>query len=472
MSDRIDGTPGDPALEEPPDEASRARAPAGDDGLSELRSILLDQERQQLGDVSFDVDELKALLADQDALAAMIAPSLDDALRRKIEQNRDEMIEVLYPIIGQTVVRAVAESVQDLARNVDARVRTSLTPASAWRRIQASFSGVSGAELALRDALPFKVIELFLIHRETGLLLRHLTAEGESWPDTDLIGGMLTAIRDFAGEAFGRGQEGQLDAIQYGDRRILIEAAEHIYLAVVVEGVEPVGFRNHMRETVFDVENRFRYEFRDFDGDFSAFGAVDPMLSDLLVDNEVGKEPPLSRTQRRILWGLVATMLACSLLACLGGAWLVKALDSRWLQPVAVVLPSATLTKQPTATVAASATPTPTETSTMTPSSTPSPTSSPTATPSPTLTPMPATLAPLVTPQRGGSVDGVRLNVRAGPGLEFPVRVVAAPGETYQLLGRSEDGQWWQICCMEDGSPAWVFAQYILAPEATPTPAP
>lgn len=43
------------------------------------------------------------------------------------------------------------------------------------------------------------------------------------------------------------GKQGQLDEVQYGTRRILIEAAHYSYLAVVVDGVEPPGFRSAMR---------------------------------------------------------------------------------------------------------------------------------------------------------------------------------------------------------------------------------
>jgi hypothetical protein len=62
-----------------------------------------------------------------------------------------------------------------------------------------------------------------LIHRETGLLLRHVTSEPEALPDSDLVSGMLTAIRDFVGDAVGGDPESDvdLDAIQYGAEAIL-----------------------------------------------------------------------------------------------------------------------------------------------------------------------------------------------------------------------------------------------------------
>ena len=114
----------------------------------------------------------------------------------------------------------------------------------------------------LRDALPFQVAEIFLVHRESGLLLLHSVAGPIADPalptaedNADLVSGMLTAIRDFAQDAFGRGQEGQLDEIQYGNRRILIEACQHVYLAAVVDGIEPAGFRAKLRERTVEVEN-------------------------------------------------------------------------------------------------------------------------------------------------------------------------------------------------------------------------
>ncbi|MFN2169648.1 MAG: hypothetical protein ACK2U9_25735, partial [Anaerolineae bacterium] len=66
-----------------------------DDSLGELRQILLGQDQERIAELGLEIDDLRRLLADEEALAAMIAPSLDEALRNKIRQNRDEMIEVL-----------------------------------------------------------------------------------------------------------------------------------------------------------------------------------------------------------------------------------------------------------------------------------------------------------------------------------------------------------------------------------------
>ncbi len=199
------------------------------------------------------------------------------------------MIEALYPIIGRLVVRAVSEAMRDLARTIDARIRKSaaITPRVFWLRLRARLSGVSSGEYALREALPFAIVEAFLIHRETGLLLYHTSKEPASAPDNEIISSMLTAIRDFAREAFGRGQagNGSLDEIQYGDRRILIEAAQHAYLAVVVDGVEPLGFRAEMREQIMDIQNRCGEALVDYNGDSEQLAAVYALVDSLLADH-------------------------------------------------------------------------------------------------------------------------------------------------------------------------------------------
>lgn len=461
-----DETPQDEILQPDTGDRDGAVETSRDDVfLAELRAILLVDDRAHVGQVTHDVADLKQLLGDDEKLTQIIAPVMDRALRTSIEQNREEMIEALYPIIGQTVVRAVREAVQDLARTVDARVRTSFSPGLVFERLQARMSGVSSADLALRDALPFRVEQVFLIHRASGLLLRHVSIDPAATQDSDLVSGMLTAVRDFAADAFGRRAGEQLDVIEYGGRRILIEAAEDIYLAVVVDGVEPSGFRAEMRDRVIAIENRYYGLLRNYEGDATPLATVDSELISLSPGDLETVSPPLSRNQRRVLAGLIGVVFLCAIVTCLGGGWLFRALDARWMQEVIVVTATPTLTvptPSPTATATATATPTST------------PTPSPTATPTPTLTPS-STPTPSPTLELAALVSDVRLNVRSGPGLVFPIVTVLPPGSTLRVAARSSDLAWWNVCCLADGSSGWISAAYVLIgsgllPPETPAP--
>jgi hypothetical protein len=425
--------------------------------LGELKSILLGQDRRRTEALAEDLHDLRDLLSDEDTLASMMAPSIADAVRSAIRDNRDQMIEVLYPIIGQTVVRAVAEAVQDLARTVDARVRTSFAPVTLLQRLRARLSGVSEAELALRETLPFEVVEIFLVHRASGLLLRHLSSTSQKTPDSDLVSGMLTAIRDFVQDAFGRARQGQLDHIQYGDYRILVETAQYVYIAVVVDGVEPPGYRALVRQQLLEINGHYQEELRDFSGNTREFETADDLLSPLFLSST--ENLTLSATQKRFLWVAFGTLLLCVALTCLG-LWLgVAWLDAR-LTPVVVVvtatLPSPTATENPTET------PTPTSTSTGTPSETPTPTASPTSSPTPSPVPTPMATATSPISLRGQTLN-VRLNVRSGPGLAFPILDTVDPATSWLILGQSPNGSWLLVCCLPDGSTGWVFADWVAA---------
>lgn len=52
------------------------------------------------------------------------------------------------------------------------------------------------------------------------------------------------------------------------------------------------------------------------------------------------------------------------------------------------------------------------------------------------------------------------LNLRGGPGTGFPVLGQLSPGINYEVIGKNEVGDWWQIK-MDNGEPAWVIGELV-----------
>ena len=110
-----------------------------------------------------------------------------------------------------------------------------------------------------------------------------------------------------------------------------------------------------------------------------------------------------------------------------------------------------------------------TDTPTVTPTPTETPIPTPSETPTPTPTPTPNSPTVAITGQ---------MNVRAGPGTNYPIVGQAAPGDQYIISGKNPAGGWWQI--IFDGQYAWVYAPLVTAtnPEVVqvasfiPTPPP
>ncbi len=91
---------------------------------------------------------------------------------------------------------------------------------------------------------------------------------------------------------------------------------------------------------------------------------------------------------------------------------------------------------------------------TATPTDTPVPPTA-TATPEPTPT---ATFTPVPVPRVGA--ESQELNVRQGPGTNYPVVGRMAQQESAIVLGRNEAGSWWQVI-LEDGTEGWVVASLV-----------
>lgn len=258
--------------------------------LELLRDLIFGEYRQQVTRMRSEVNELQSLLDelelqinDKEALVTTITPVIATAIRTNIRESQSEMVDALYPIMGKLVQRAVTEAMRDLAQRIDHQMRRTFNFKDTLRQLLGRIRGVSNAEMKLRNALPFQVLQLFLVHRESGLLLLHTAHTTEETDDSDLISSMLTAIRDFVADAFGRGEQEELNQIQYGGRSILIEVAHLVYIAAVVEGIEPHDFREKMRETMIAIEHQHAHLLQKYDGNAAPFAASEATFTALLT---------------------------------------------------------------------------------------------------------------------------------------------------------------------------------------------
>jgi hypothetical protein len=334
--------------------------------------LLIEQEIQQLKDIERLAERIKPSLApairasiseSREGMVEALTPIIDRLIAHSIETSResmvralmpiidrlisvsvressDAMVDALYPIIGRLVSRAVAEALRDLARRIDDQMRSALNIRLMLHRLQARMAGVSEAELALRLNLPFQVLQIFLIHRETGLLLNVLAQDPETTADSDVISGMLTAIRDFVQDTIGRDLAGDLDEIQYGDKRILLESARYTYIALVAESVEPIGFRAEVRARLLDLEHAYASLLRNYQGDARPFAATSQFLQPLLITSSGREElkqigvpyTPLVRNSNQQFNPLLSVRLTFALLILVGllSLWRVWFLWIRW----------------------------------------------------------------------------------------------------------------------------------------------
>ena len=140
--------------------------------------------------------------------------------------------------------------------------------------------------------------------------------------------------------------------------------------------------------------------------------------------------------------------------------------------PAATATPVRLLTDPQQATVEAAAIaeqPTATPTPMLAPAETSRP--APTATNRPTNTLVPTlTATPTPTPEpepviKVDEASTTAINVRAGPGTDYPVIGQLRPGEASRVTGRTEDSSWWQIDLAGPGDATtngWIFGELVV----------
>ncbi|WP_413626373.1 hypothetical protein [Luteibacter sp. Lutesp34] len=199
-----------------------------------LRGLLLDDERQRLDGIDRRLD----------ALPETVAESLELAVRRK----PDTVVNAVFPVIGPAIRRALVEALRHMATDFDQALSDTLSLKALRWRFEAWRTGVPYAQVVLRQRLRYQVEHLFLIQRESGLLLDHLSASGVPAIDPDAVAGMLTAIAQFVHDSVRAEGPAQLGSASVGEYRLLISDGPHARLAALVKGVPPSSLATRMDE--------------------------------------------------------------------------------------------------------------------------------------------------------------------------------------------------------------------------------
>jgi OOP family OmpA-OmpF porin len=192
-----------------------------------------------------------------------------------------------------------------------------------WR-LEAWRTGKSFAEVVLLHTLLYRVEQVFLIHRETGLMLQHAAAGATAVQDTDMVSGMLTAIRDFVQDSFSTKQSDTLDTLQVGELTVWIEQGPRALLAGVIRGNAPLELRTLFRETLEQIHLEFSVELESFEGDATAFDPARKYLEaclQLQYDQSYKEREKKRLTPARLIVALLLVALSVWLFFYVRSSW-------------------------------------------------------------------------------------------------------------------------------------------------------
>ncbi|MGB8687358.1 MAG: BON domain-containing protein [Microcoleus sp.] len=229
-----------------------------------------------------------------DEFAKAIAPEIAAAVKHQINLDREAMSDAIYPIIGSTILKYMAETMQEINKKLEQAVSVE----GITRKLKAKLLLISEAELLMKETTPQTVKAVFLIQKESGLVISGVQQSEQEQLESDMVAGMLTAIRAFVNDCIAQsGNIAEIDAIEYGTSTIILEVAGSCYLAAVMQGEIRQWFKYKMRSILKNIVQEYGNEIKSFNGDQATVPvAVTSQIQKLIhpdVEVKSTNKPPL-----------------------------------------------------------------------------------------------------------------------------------------------------------------------------------
>jgi len=319
-----------------PEQAQR-RAPVGqpqpqenppDDkhALEELRHLIIGPEQKEIAEIQGRLDDREQRAEDVSsvvaeaiqmrrehggdrALAQALAPTIQDTLRESVRKNPHVLADALFPVMGPAIRKSITETLRGMLESFNEALEHSLSVRGLQWRFEAIRTGKSFGEIVLMHSLLYRVEQVFLIHRKTGLVLGHIVAPSVATQDPSMVAGMLSAIQQFVADSFVAQSDETLDSLNVGGLEVFVEQSPDAVIAAVIRGHAPSDYRLAMKEALEEIQQQYSSALENFQGDAGPFHTVDDRLSRLLTAQLKEKQGAAKKPVAAIVAGSVIFLL-------------------------------------------------------------------------------------------------------------------------------------------------------------------
>ncbi|MBO9650678.1 MAG: OmpA family protein [Variovorax sp.] len=288
------------------------------DMLFEREQVVLARLQRKVDDPQEFADAIGAVLPEafsvavrDERLGHSIAPAMERATQASIQKNPRTMVDILYPVMGPAIRKAIAETLEGTFQSLNLAFKHSLS----WRglkwRIEAWRTGSTFADTVLKHTAEYRVEHLFLIHRKTGLLIAHVARDDATTRDPQLVSAMLSAIQDFVRDSFDESGAGgtasrSVDSLRLGDLLLWCEEGPSAFLAAVIHGSPPPVVRTRLGEALGQIHDQWHLPLEEFNGDTAPFEEVESRLRPCLLSQSADAHRKVSP----FMWLIPLALLA------------------------------------------------------------------------------------------------------------------------------------------------------------------
>ncbi len=261
--------------------------------LNQLQSILLKDDR-------VTIERLQKTIDDPVLFSEKVSPiieermnffkenfpkefqaTVDKMIERKLKASQEEILDVIYPVMGKMIKKYVNHQIQMVKDGIDESIKKTFSGSGKgflWR-MKNSLFGIKASDQIIHDLRDFQVEEIYVIQRNSGLLFG--SASTENTIDQDVIAGMLTAIKSFVEDAFKRERE-DLEMIEYGTYKILLQNFYSYYIAIAISGTMSSSEREDLANELLNFATEYLKSL-PAEPDGETFKSISTALNDSFI---------------------------------------------------------------------------------------------------------------------------------------------------------------------------------------------
>jgi len=193
------------------------------------------------------------------------------AISKGIADNKETMIDALYPIMGGMISKYVTQAIKEMMETINKKIENGLSVENYKRKVKAKLSGVSETEILLEESSSSVISSLFVIHKESSLLIAEAHLEDKEIDDAHMVASMASAIKDFINDWIKNNESyNEVQILSYGNATLYIESAGSVYIVAFLDAEPDYEQRSEINTFFAKIVKEYATFFQKFNGDDSA----------------------------------------------------------------------------------------------------------------------------------------------------------------------------------------------------------
>ena len=149
--------------------------------LYRLREILLQPDREKVQTINQTLDtpekleeKMRPIMEQQlgylrTNFKKEFGGSVDNIVEMKLEQSKEQLLDVIYPVLGQMITKFIGLQFQALKDRIDSQLKYAFSSKGLFRLFKARLMGLDSSEIILQDSDKPLIHQMFIVTQHSGL---------------------------------------------------------------------------------------------------------------------------------------------------------------------------------------------------------------------------------------------------------------------------------------------------------------